>query len=204
MTPTEKRDLATRLVHSDPDRALAIARSIEDPWFACQALACVARFCPEDKFEHLIEESLRVGRSADDPYRKVASAAWPVRAIVERAHPDRLDSIIPDLLKMAEQIELLVSRSEALFLLFQAVFPAGREKWFSILQALMKASVNLISWRQRRNLRDAILIVWKEDAELAKELIGHLEDGKLKRQIESGIIKSPQHLLRAFFWRSAA
>jgi hypothetical protein len=204
MTPTDKRDLVTRLVHNKPDRALAIARSIEDPWFACQALACVARYCPEDKFGHLIKETLRVGRSVDDPFRIVASAAWPVRAVVERRHPDMLDSIIPELLNRAEQIELLASRSEALFLLFQAVFPAGREKWFGVLQALMKASVNLISWRQRRNLRDAILIVWNEDTELAKEIINHLEDGKLKRQIESRIMKSEQHLPRPFFWRSAA
>lgn len=203
VTPTEKRDLVTRLVHNEPDRALVIARSIEDPWFACQALACVARFCPENKFGHIIEESLKVGRSADDPFRIVASAAWPVRAIVEREHPDMLDSIIPELLNQAEHIELLASRSEALFLLFQAVFPAGREKWFGILQALMRASENLINWRQRRNLRDAILIVWNDDAELAKEIISHLEDSKLKRQIESGIMKSEQHLPRPFFWRSA-
>jgi hypothetical protein len=118
MTPTDQRDLASRIAPVDYDHALAIARGISDPWFACQALAHVARFCPDNKFRHIVEESLRVGCSADDPFKVVASAAWPVRAIVERKCSVMLDAITPDLLNRAEQIELLASRSEALFLIF--------------------------------------------------------------------------------------
>lgn len=202
MTPTHKRELATRLAITDTDGALVIARSIKDPWFACQAMAHVARLCPENRFRRLIKESFRAGSSADDPYKIVASAAWPVRAIVERKHLDMLDSVIPELLNRAEQIELLASRSEALFLLFEAIYPAGREKWFDVLQALRKASTTLISWRQRRNLRDVVLIVWNDDAETSKEIISHLEEGKLKRQIESRIRNSELRLPRRFFRES--
>jgi hypothetical protein len=204
MTPTDQRDLAARIAPDDSDHALAIGRGISDPWFACQALAHVARFCPANMFRQIIEESLRVGGSADDPFRMVASAAWPIRAIVEREHSEMLDSILPELLYRAEQIELLASRSEALFLIFQAVFPAGSEKWVIVLQALLKASIPLISWRQRRNLRDVVLMLWKENAELAEEIIGDLEDAKLKRQIESRILRSDLLSPREFFWQRAA
>ena len=198
MTPTDQRALATRLASDDPERALTVARGIKDPWFARQALAHVAMFCPEGKFDHVIEESFRVFGSADDPFRVVASAAWPVSALVGRGRTDTLDALIPELLNQAEQIELFASRSEALFLLFQAVFPAGREKWLVVLRALLKASAPLISWRQKRNLRDAVLIVWNEDVELAEEIISHLEDGKLKRQIEIRIKNSELWTPRRF------
>jgi hypothetical protein len=134
-----------------------------------------------------------------DPYRVVASAAWPVRAIVERDRTDKLLSIIPELLNLSKDIELLSSRSEALFLLFQAVFPAGEEKSFDVLQALIKASVPLISWRQKRNLRDTIMIVWNTDKELAEEIIKEIQDSKLKRQIERRIANSERLLPRQFF-----
>src|SRR5687767_7204587 len=115
MTPTDQRNLAARLAPNDPERALTVARGIKDPWFARQALTHVAMSCPEGMFEHVIEESFRVFGTADDPYRIVASAAWPVRALVERGRGDTLDAIIPELLNRAEEIELLASRSEALF-----------------------------------------------------------------------------------------
>jgi hypothetical protein len=204
MTPTEKRDLAMRLAPTDSDRALVIARGIEDSWFACQALASVARFCPENSFRQLVKESLRVGSSAVDPYKVVACAAWPVRAIVERKHLDMLDSVIPELLKRAEQIELFASRSEALFLIFQAIYPAGRERWFEVFQALRKACVTLISWRQRRNLRDAVLIIWNDDKATAKDVISQLEDAKLKNQIERKISSSELFMPRSFFRSNAA
>ncbi|HEV2861005.1 MAG TPA: hypothetical protein VGX48_08370 [Pyrinomonadaceae bacterium] len=204
MTPTERRELAAKIAPEDSDRALAVARGISDPWFACQALAHVARFSPENKFKRIIEESLRMSYSADDPFKTVASAAWPIRAIVERNRSEMLDSIIPELLTRAEQIELLASRSEALFLLFQAIFPAGRERWLIVFQGLLKASSPLINWRQRRNLRDAVLMLRKEEAGLASEIIGALEDAKLKRQIESRMMRPDVRLPRAFFWRRAA
>jgi hypothetical protein len=204
MTATEKRNLAAQLSGSDPEQALVIARRINDPWFACQALAWVARYSPEHQIEQIIDEALRAGSKAEDPYKIVASAAWAIRALVERHHTDKLLSIIPELLNRADEIELLASRSEALFLVFQAIFPAGRNKWIDVLQALIKASVPLISWRQKRNLRDTILIVWNEDKELAKELIDGIQDGKLKRQTERRIADSKRRLPRPFFWQAAA
>ena len=204
MSATQQRDLASQLAPSDSARALSTARAIPDPWFACQALAWVARFAPDVEFSNIIRESLRVSRNEDDAYRVVAPAAWAIRAIAERNHLEMFPSVIPELLVRAEQIENLASRSEALFLLFQAIFPAGRKHWQAVLASLRKASTPLISWRQRRNLLDAILIVRGEDEELALEIKNSLDDQKLKGKIERMWATAESRLPRQFFWTTAA
>ena len=188
MTASQQREFAIRLVKTDPDRALAVARSIHDPWFACQALAWVARFSGEERFLRIIKESFKEGRKATDPYRVVAAAAWPVRALVERGKTRSMSSVIPELLVLAQQIELFASRSEALFLLFQAVFPAGREIWFPVLQAL-------------RNLRDAVCILRSEDERLAVEIFDSINHARLRKQIAGDLAKSERRLPRPFFWK---
>ena len=203
MIATQQRDTAGRLAPTDPTRALATARAIEDPWFKCQALAWVARFAPDDQFIRIIKEALRVCRAEVDPYRVVAPAAWPIRAIVERNRLEVLPSVIPDLLLRAKDIEILASRSEALFLIFQAVFPAGREHWLEVFQSLREASTPLKSWRQRRNLCDALLIVYGEDKPLAQETISGLDDLKLKTKIERLLTTSEPRVPRPFFWTTA-
>ena len=163
----------------------------------------MARFAPDRQFVKLIEESLGVCRAEGDAYRVVAPAAWPIRAIVERNRLEILPAVIPDLLLRAEDIEILASRSEALFLLFQAVFPGGREHWFPVLKSLREASIPLISWRQRRNLCDAILIVSGEDERLALEIINALDDAKLKKKLEKMSVSSESRVPRNFFWTTA-
>jgi len=111
-----------------------------------------------------------------------------------------LPTVIPDLLQRAEDIEILGSRSEALFLLFQAVFPAGREHWRPVLEALRQASAPLINWRQRRNLLDAALIVFGEDEQLALEMISGVNDPKLKKKFEKVSVTSEARGPRPFFW----
>jgi len=204
MNATLQRELACRLAPSDSARALATAQEIDDPWFACQALAWVARYASDSEFSGIVKESLRVVRDEDDPYRVVASAAWPIRAIVERNRPEMLASVIPDLLRRAEDIKLFASRSEALFLIFQAVFPAGRYYWRSVLESLRRASTPLINWRQRRNLLDAVMIVRGEDEELALEIMNSVADAKLKSKMERTWATSEPLPPRRFFWTTDA
>jgi hypothetical protein len=200
MSATQQRDLAGRLALAEPARALSTARAIQDSWFACQALAWVARFAEESEFSKIIEESLRVTSAEVDPYRVVASAAWPIRAIVERNRLEMLAPLISSLLLRAQEIEILASRSEALFLLFQAVFPAGRKNWLTVLNSLRQASTPLISWRQKRNLSHAIMIVRGEDEQLAREMYDALDDQKLKRKIAKMLALSECCRPRTFFW----
>jgi hypothetical protein len=203
MTATQQRERAIRLAESDPAQALKTARSIGDPWFACQALAWVARFAPNDQFSRIVGESLRTARDGTDSYRVTAASAWPVRAIVER-QPQLLSSVLPDLLGIAQTIEPAASRSEALFLLFQAVFPAGRNVWLPVFQSLISASVPITHWRQRRNLHDAMLMVWNEDKQTATDLLSGVDDPKLAKQFAKSVTAEKRGSPRPFFWSRAA
>ncbi len=200
---TQDRDRAASLVHSNPSAALALARQIADPWFACQALAGVGRFWPSDDFEAVINEAFEIGRKCSDPYQVVASAAWPVRALIERGVSNQISTAILSLLALADQIESLASRSEALFLLFQATKPDLQTNWLPVLEELAKASFPTVHWRQRRNLRDAILIAAIEDRRLANDILSRLPDGKLKTHIEKRLstLDSTDGYVRAFFWK---
>lgn len=200
MTPTKARDRAAKLSRTDTDAALAIARSIGDSWFACQALAWVGRFASDDRFNPIIRESLIEGQESSDPYRVVAAAAWPVRALVERNNVCRAASELRGLIDRSRTIENPASRSEALFLLFQAIFPAGSERWRFALRSLMAASIPVVHWRQGRNLLDAVMMVAGEDHAMATQIIQQTGDAKLIRKFESRLEQAKRHDPRPFFW----
>lgn len=200
--PTQARDRACSLAHSDPSAALTLAREINDPRFACQALAWVGRFWPDDDFESVINEAFDIGRKCSDPYQVVASAAWPVRALIERGASSEISTIVLPLLAVANAIPSFASRSEALFLLFQATKPGMQANWLPILQELIKASFPTLHWRQRRNLSEAILMVAAEDNGLANDILHRLPEDRLKTQIEKKLNKldPTKNRLRWFFW----
>jgi hypothetical protein len=200
MNPSQLRNIASQLAPNDSARALATARTRKDAWYASQALAWVARYAPDAEFPGIIKESLLVVQAETDPYRVVASAAWPIRAIVERNQLKMLPSIVSDLLVRAQSIELFASRSEALFMIFAAIFPAGRKYWRPVLESLRQASTPLINWRQRRNLLYAVMIVRGEDEVLALEIMNSVNDPKLKSKIQREWAKSEPWPPRPFFW----
>jgi hypothetical protein len=201
-SPTQARDRAASLARSEPSVALTLSREINDPWFACQALAWVGRFWPSDDFETILNESFEMGRRSSDPYRVVASAAWPVRALVERGTSNQISAIVRPLLTLANEIASAASRSEALFLLFEATKPSEPSNWLPILEELVKASFPTLHWRQNRSLREAILIIAAEDSGLAHDIVHRLPEGRLRTQIEKRLsaLDSTNAHLRVFFW----
>ena len=204
MTPTQRRDRATRLASRDNEAALETARQVTDPWFECQALAWVARFGPTERFDEIVEESIAVGRASSEPYQAVAATAWPIRACVERGRVERLSTLLPSLLGAARHIQPVASRSEAVFLLFQAIFPAGRQMWAPMLDALVEASTPVSHWRQARNLVDAALIVASEAPEFACTVVARVEEPKIRARIERALSTTKMRPPRPFFWQHAA
>jgi hypothetical protein len=78
------------------------------------------------------------------------------------------------------------------------VFPASREHWLPVLDSLRQASRPLISWRQKRNLTDGIMIVRGEDEQLALEIYDAVDDEKLKKKITKLWAIHERHLPRNF------
>lgn len=198
-----ERDRACRRAPVDWRAGLEHARRVDSPWYRCQALASVGRYAPDSEVVRFCEEACESAARAKDAYQRVAAMAWPLRALIERDCTDLVMGRLPALLNEASEIESLASRSEALFLLFQAVFPGGPELWRPAFEALARASAPLVHWRQRRNLRDALLIITRVDPVAAREAQRRIEDGRLVRQIERMREQTRRFCPREFFWERA-
>jgi len=104
------------------------------------------------------------------------------------------------LLTASDKIEPPSSRSEALFLLFQAVFPAGHEFWEPVLPKLMKPCEADTFWRQGRNIHDALLIAATVDEELSREFCSQLPPSRWRKQLERRLERRVYETPRQFFW----
>ncbi len=197
-----KRDHVIALATRDPDRARAAARTMTDPWFGCQAFAWVARYWPGADFEAIVDEGVELSRHSDDPYVESAVAAWPIRALLERQSPAKAEALVSRAIGTSSSIANFGSRSESLFKLYQATRPFDPHLWQPVLRALVAASHPALNWRQRRNLRDAILMMATDEPELASSISRSLPDERLRRVAEKATLASPsmKRLPRPFFW----
>lgn len=200
MTPTGQRQLAIDLIARAPEQAASVARSIEDPWFKCQALAHVARYWPDNQYESFLREAVKTGDSQINWYNRVSVSAWPIRAYLERRNPQPAEMLLRRYTDEARHIENMGGRSEALLTLFQAAKPFDRSLWEPVFHSLVEAVEPVFGWRQVRNIRSAIAMLAPDGAALAQEAIERIKDEKtvkaLTRDIENGKTAEP----RAFFW----
>lgn len=199
VNPTQARDRAMLLARTDAKAALEVALGIDDPWFACQALGGVARFADDASVLPIAKRAIEASRRTGDVYKVVGAAAWPVRALVERHQERALDAILDELLGVAPQILPLASRAEGLFLLFSAIYPAGRASWERVFAALAAASNPMVHWRQERNIRDAILIIASDDLEFAEEACRWIQDVKAREKIARRMAAGERLSVRGFF-----
>jgi hypothetical protein len=200
LTPTGQRELAMSLVAIDPKHAVSVARAIQDPWFRCQSLAYAARYWPGEDYARLLKEALKAADSQENWYKRVTVSAWPIRAYLERGCQTSAQKLLEKYSAAAGNIENNGGRSEALLMLFQAAKPYNRSLWQPVLWALVRATEPAITWRQIRNIRNALAMVSADTPSLVQEALRRLSDEKIvariTRDIEIGKTAEP----RQFFW----
>lgn len=153
MSATTQRDRATSLAKSCPNEALKQARQVDEPWFRAQALAWVARFADSDVVT-IAAEAAKAATEGGDKYQQCAVRAWEIAALAERDYKSEASKRLREALNIAKNVEPVASRSEALFLLFQAsarIAPTDAEKVFEVLKSLCPAEAH---WRCQRALRN--------------------------------------------------
>ncbi len=158
MSATLQRDQASTLAKSNPKKALAKARKINDPWFRAQGLAWAARFTDGDVVA-IASEAAEAARGCGDDYKRSAARAWEIAALAERDHKKEARKSLSEALAVAKRVEPISSRSEALFLLLQAAFKVSRaeaEKVFEILEASCPVDEH---WRVKRAVRGGAKMV---------------------------------------------
>lgn len=197
MSATAERDIACNIAKTDFAKALLLARKVSLPWFRCQALSYVARYAPDEQVVPRAEEAIAAAFASTEPYIQVAATAWPLRALIERNQVQKAVTLLPQILTLSPQIEPEISRGDALFLLWEALFPIGGKTRQSMTSALAKSCVG--HSKGQWILRHATLILAFEDLKAAHELVSLIPDGKYKRQAETRIAEGQKFEARSFF-----
>ncbi|HEX8832756.1 MAG TPA: hypothetical protein VF719_01085 [Abditibacteriaceae bacterium] len=196
MSATNERDVAMHIAKTDFKKALVFARKVSQPWFCCQALAGVARYAPDEHVAKTIKESIAAAFMAPDFYQRVAVTAWPLRALIERNQEHKVLQLLPEILELSVKIENPINRTDALFLLWQAVFPHhGHE---TILGLLVKSCS--AHWKADYILRQIIVILASVDMTAAQELAASMPEGKYKRQAEKRLTEGATEQARQFYF----
>ncbi len=197
-TPTAARDAAVALAQSDNRRAEAMAQAIEDPWFRAQALAWVTRYAADADLTRVSQSALTAASDNEDAYRQAAAAAWVLRALMERDRREEALGMLEMVLHTVPRITSAASRSEALFLLLQAVFDSSEEIRRSLLFALATIYDEDQHWRVERNYRDALVMMKAVDPAYVQRMAQGRSDAqreKLERALAEDTCEP-----RTFFW----
>jgi hypothetical protein len=193
------RDHAAELAKLDSPGALRAARAISEPWYRAQALAYVVRFAPQKEIDEISAEAFEACRSCPDAYQYLAAAAWPLAALIERGALDRVREALASLAAREAEVEPPSSRSEALFLLFQACFDLDAATRESFARKLVAAHAEARHWRSRRNLVDALAMLNGRDAELAARIASTVDEERARRKAEEILRANARLRPRPFF-----
>ena len=196
MTDSTLRDQVARQARTDPAAALTLARQIPDPWYRTQALAWVARFSPDQAVLPIAAESLHSAASGHDTYQQLAATAWPLRALIERGHHQTAARELQKILARESSITPPSSRSQALFLMLQAVFALGSEVRSDLALRLHRIQADAGHWRTRRNLLDALAMLTAVGDPAATRIASQLPAKEQARIATDAATAEP----RPFFW----
>jgi hypothetical protein len=193
------KDLYNALRHADFHKALRHAEKISDAWHRCQSLAAVARLAPEGDVVRVANKALDAAMLGKNGFKRVAVAAWPVRALAERAKVAHAQRVIAPLLEEAARIEHPVSKMDALAHLWQAAWPLPGAIKQPVLDALLNACQAANSWKAGRTMRDVSLIVASEDKAQAQHIINAMRESVYKRQAQTRLDAGQVETVRFYF-----
>lgn len=133
-----KRNRVSAVAKTKPVEALALARSIRDPWFRCQALSIAALHVPDRRSHNsAFDDAFSAANELGEPNRVVTVSSWPVKAMVLAGHSSGV-SCLPGI----DRIDSGFAQS-----LLGRMSPSGSERAARGLQAARNVPVTeLLSW----------------------------------------------------------
>ena len=157
------------------------------------------RFAPQKEIDEISGEAFGACRSCPDAYQQLAAAAWPLAALIERGAFERVRETLASLLAREAEVQPASSRSEALFLLFQACFDLDAATREDFVRRLVAAHADAKHWRSRRNLIHALAMLNGRDAGLAKRIAATVDDDRVRRRMEEILRTNERMRPRPFF-----
>lgn len=153
MSVTHQRDEVCTLAKTAPKKAHELAIKIEDSWYRTQALSWVVRFT-DSAPRTIANLAIKAASECNDAYQRSAVQSWLVAALAERGDRSEAHKILRSAVALACTVQPVSSRSEALFLLFQAAFLIGTDEATAVY-AQLEAVCPPDHWRSKRALRRA-------------------------------------------------
>ena len=120
-----RRNQACALARGDSLRAYAVARTIEDGWYRCQAMAEIGCHAAEELLRSAFREARRAAAEAFDDYQRAGVLAFAIVAASRRGRRDLVDAMLADAFKLVPSVEPMASRAAALHLLWSAIVDCG-------------------------------------------------------------------------------
>lgn len=153
MKAARQKDHVDTLAKSDPREALSQARKRIDPWFRAMGLSWVARFTNDNPVS-VACEAAKAASECDDDYKKSAVRAWEVAALAERGFTKEARKCLREAVTLGKSVQPISSRSESLYLLFQAAFRIAKEE-AEYAYGIIRTSCPIDEhWRCKRAVRD--------------------------------------------------
>ena len=112
---TEQRNTVAAMAAREPQKALELARRIDDPWFRCQALSMAAVHVQDRRTQkQAIKEAFASANALSDPNRIVTVSSWPLKALVLTGNAAPAAAEAERLLKIISAERSPVRRADAL------------------------------------------------------------------------------------------
>ncbi len=158
------------LASVDVSAALAVARSVDHPWYRCQALSSIAEVNPaHPQAERWLIEALDAAYSQSEPNRVASVSSWPLHVLVRRnasvasVHVERLLGVISQ-----ESHGLRRLHGLRAIVIAAAPEPALRERAW---EPFFKAAGECAGWRTERIVDVVASVLADYDVGKAKLLL---------------------------------
>jgi hypothetical protein len=188
---TQQRDKVAAMAASNTRQALALARTIADPWFRCQALSIVAVHVLDRRTQKLaIQEAFACANELSDPNRIVTVSSWPIKALVLTGNTIRASAETERLLRIISAEGSPVRRADALRQLLGSVSGSSRDVVLRVAKEFAAACLApLQSGRRNKKgesyLEECLPAIAQIDPEFAETILGTLTPARSERAAEA-------------------
>src|SRR5438128_2020140 len=154
---------------NSPEEAIAIARSIADPWFRCQALASAA-FHSElvSLRKSLVQEAFTAASELKDPYGVVAISAWPLKVITVSGWHEFVGPELDRLMQLIRPEPNARQRAQAMYQLVGAVHGGPKDCFLQAVRQFQSDCESSQSWRIPWLIAPVVLLTEPVCPELAR------------------------------------
>ena len=186
---TEQRNTVAAMAAREPQKALELARRIDDPWFRCQALSMAAVHMQDRRTQkQAIKEAFASANALSDPNRIVTVSSWPLKALVLTGDAAPAAAEAERLLKIISAERSPVRRADALRHLLGGVSSCRKDVVHRVAKEFAAACLAPLQNGKRNtkgesHLEECLPAIAQIDSGFAETLLSRLTPPRSERAI---------------------